>query len=446
LRRNAVALGIPLLAEPLTVPAEGMAGRQGSSSARGLPPQEPGAMLARSRRRANRSLAIIALLVLIFILGAGFGAMQLMQKNSLLPGRNVGHAFFLNSGQLNQSTTQGINDELQVDLANLPSPAAGKSYYAWLLGDVKQSEAVPLFLGRLTVEQGNLHFLYTGDRQHTNLLAIFSRFLITEDDAHTPSSNPLLDQRTWRYYATLLQTPDPADALHFSMLDHLRHLLVESPELAIRGLHGGLAFWFARETATVANLSSSLSEDWHNKAAAVIHDQIIRILEYLDGQANSKTDLPASTPWLADARTAQVPLLGPAPKDADPPGYVFQNETPPGYVYLIQTHLNGAILAPEATTDQHHLAVQINGAIDAARQALTTVYQDAKQLLALPVAQLLQPSALTLLDDLATQAQYAYTGQPDPSTGVAQGGSLWIYNNFQRLATLEVNLYTASES
>jgi hypothetical protein len=141
-----------------------------------------------------------------------------------------------------------------------------------------------------------------------------------------------------------------------------------------------------------------------------------------------------------------VPLLGPAPKDADPPGYVFQNETPPGYVYLIQTHLNGAILAPEATTDQHHLAVQINGAIDAARQALTTVYQDAKQLLALPVAQLLQPSALTLLDDLATQAQYAYTGQPDPSTGVAQGGSLWIYNNFQRLATLEVNLYTASES
>jgi tRNA A-37 threonylcarbamoyl transferase component Bud32 len=443
LRRNAVALGISLAAEPLTVPAE-RAGRRGPSADGGTPPQKPEAILARSRRRANRSLAIIALLVLIFILGAGFGAMQLMQRNTFVSGRNVGHAFFLNSGQLNQNTTQGINDELQVDLENLSPPASGKSYYAWLLGDSKQSETVPLFLGRLTLEQGNLHVLYAGDRQHTNLLAIFSRFLITEDDAHTPSSNPLLDQGTWRYYATLPQAPDPADPLHFSMLDHLRHLLVESPELAIRGLHGGLAFWFAREAATVANLSSSLSEDWHNRAAVALHNQVIRILEYLDGQAESKTDLPAATPWLADTLTAQVPLLGPAPKDADPPGYVFQNETPPGYVYLIQTHLNGAILAPEATQDQHHLAVQINGAIDGARQALTTVYQDAKQLLVLPMAQLLQPFALTLLDNLATQAQYAYTGQPDPSTGVARGGSLWIYNNFQRLATLEVNLYTST--
>lgn len=446
LRRNAVALGISLAVQPLTVAAEGGSGRQGPTSDGGLPPQKPEAMLARSRRRANRTLAIIAVLVLLFILGAGFGAMQLMQRNAFVSGRRVGHAFFLNSGQLNQNTTQGINDELQVDLTNLPAPAAGKSYYAWLLGDVKQSEAVPLSLGRLTLEQGSLHFLYPGDRQHTNLLAIFSRFLITEDDAHTPSSNPLLDQGTWRYYATLPQTPDPADALHFSMLDHLRHLLVESPELALRGLHGGLAFWFAREAATVANLSTSLSEDWHNRSAVALHNQVIRILEYLDGRANSKTDLPAATPWLADTQTAQVPLLGPAPKDADPPGYVFQNETPPGYVYLIQTHLNGAILAPEATSDQHHLAVQVNGAIDGARQALTTVYQDAKQLLALPIAQLLEPSALTLMNNLATQAQYAYTGQPDPATGVAQGGSLWIYNNFQRLATLDVNLYSTAAS
>jgi tRNA A-37 threonylcarbamoyl transferase component Bud32 len=445
LRRNALALGIPLLAEPL-LPAEGARGRQGLISGGGMPPQEPETMLARSRRRANRSLAIIALLVLLFILGAGFGAMQLMQRNTLVPGQNVGRAFFLNSGQLNRSTTQGINDELQIDLANVPAPAAGKSYYAWLLGDVKQSEAVPLFLGRLTVEQGNLHALYQGDRQHTNLLALFSRFLITEDDAQTPSSNPLLDQGTWRYYAALPQVPDPADPLHFSMLDHLRHLLVESPELAIRGLHGGLSFWFAREAATVANLASTLSEDWHNRAAGTIHDQVIRILEYLDGQAISKTDLPASTPWLVDTQTAQVPLLGPAPKDADPPGYIFQNETPPGYVYLIQTHLNGTILAPEATADQHHLAVQINGAIDSARQALTVVYQDAKRLLALPTAQFLQASALAIMDDLATQAQYAYTGQPDPSTGATRGGSLWIYNNFQRLATFEVDRYATAKS
>jgi serine/threonine protein kinase len=447
LRRFALSLGITPSVESLAAaPAESAAGRQATGIEKDLPLQRPEAMLARSRRRANRALIIIAILTLVFILGAGFGAMQLMKGNIFAPAQAGGHAFFLNSGQLNQSTTQGINDELQVDLANLPDPAAGKSYYAWLLGDIKQSEAIPLFLGRLTLDQGNLHFLYKGDQQHTNLLAFFSRFLITEDSTRTPSSNPLLDQSTWRYYAALPQTPDAADPLHFSMLDHLRHLLVESPELAIRGLHGGLAFWFARDAATVASLASTLGEDWHNRATGAIRDQVIRILDYLDGNAVIKTDLPASTPWLADAQIAQVPLLGPAPKEADPPGYVFQNETPPGYVYLIQTHLNGAILSPQSAPAQHQLAIQINGAIDGARQALTAVYQDAKRLFSMTDAQLLQSSSLAIMDDLATQAQYAYTGQPNPSTGTTQGGSLWIYNNFQRLATFDVEPYSAPKS
>ena len=61
-------------------------------------------------------------------------------------------------------------------------------------------------------------------------------------------------------------------------------------------------------------------------------------------------------------------------------------------------------------------------------------------------AQLLQASALTLLDDMATQAQYASTGQPNPSTGIAQGGALWIYANLQRLATFVVQPYTRSKA
>lgn len=421
------------------------------------PAQAPGLGLPASslpvkRKSQARSLMIISIVSLVFILLASFGTMQLMRRHttsvSTTAGANpiVGHAFFLNSGQLNEDTTQGINDQLQIELANLPAPASGKSYYAWLLGDISQPEASPLALGRLTLVNGKVHFLYTGDSRHTNLLTFASRFLINEDDAQKPAGDPLLDQNTWRYYALIPQTPDPTDKLHFSMLDHLRHLLVESPELAVRGLHGGLAFWFARDASAVTAAADGLARDWQNKDATTLHDQVVRILDYLDGSSYIRPDVPAGTPFLADSQTAQVALLGPVPQEAYAAGFVFQNEPPPGYVYLLQTHLNGALLAPQATPAQHQLAIQIGGGIDNARRALIQVYQDAKQLIGMTDAQLLQEAALSVLDDMTTQAQYATTGQPNPSTGTVQGGALWIYANLQRLATFEVAAYPTQKA
>ncbi|HEX7734117.1 MAG TPA: serine/threonine-protein kinase [Ktedonobacteraceae bacterium] len=401
-----------------------------------------------SRRRQARSLIIISIIALICLVGAGFGAMQFMRGKAAMSasagaGVATGNAFFLSSGQINETTTQGINDELEVDLSNLSAPAPGKSYYAWLLGDRSQTEVTPLLLGRLTIVQGNVHLLYTGDSRHTNLLTFASRFLINEDDARRPSSDPLLDQRSWRYYATIPQTADPADKMHFSMLDHLRHLLVESPELAVRGLHGGLAYWFARDTSAVAKAADGLDRAWQQKDAATIHEQVVRVLDYLDGSSFIQPDVPAGTPFLADAQIANIALLGPESHETYAPGFVYQNEPPPGYVYLVQTHLNGALLSPQATANQHQLALQINGGIDSARRALTQLYQDARQLVKMNTAQLLQASTLTLLNDLVTQAQYAFTGQPNPSTGTAQSGALWIYNNLQRLATFNLAPYPA---
>lgn len=421
--------------------------KEGDQSASPAGRSQPQVTRSRRRRYLTRYLVAMPLVAFLLILGASIGAAKVLQQN---PSAGIagaqGHAFFLNSGQINANTTQGINDELQIDISNMSDPAAGKSYYAWLLGDVNQTEASPLLLGRLTVVHGNVHFLYTGDSRHTNLLAFASRFLINEDNARNPAGDPLLEQDTWRYYVVIPQTPDPKDSLHFSMLDHLRHLLVESPELAIRGLHGGLSFWFAKDTSTVANMANGLSGDWQNKDANRIHDQVVRILDYLDGPAHVGPDVPAGTPFLADAQTSQVALLGPAPQDAYAPGYVFQNEPPPGYVYLLQTHLNGALLAPQATPEQHQLAVQISAGIDTVRATLTQVYHDALQLVRMTNTQLLQDSSLVLLNDLTTQVQYAYTGQPDPSTGVSQSGALWIYNNLQRLATFTVVPYQAPKA
>ncbi|HEY0755832.1 MAG TPA: serine/threonine-protein kinase [Ktedonobacteraceae bacterium] len=411
---------------------------------------QPDLPLLAKRRRQGSLLIVISIISLFCIVGTTLGTIQLLHGKTTTPvalgaGLATGHAFFLNSGQINENTTQGINDELQIDLTNLSDPAPGKSYYAWLLGDISQTEETPLLIGRLTVAQGKVHLLYTGNSQHTNLLTFASRFLINEDDTSRPSSDPLLDQSTWRYYAALAQTPAPTDKLHFSMLDHLRHLLVESPELAVRGLHGGLAFWFARDTSAVATASDGLTSSWRNKDASTIHNQVVRILDYLDGSSYINADVPQKTPFLADAQLAHIALLGPAPHEAYAPGYVYQSEPPPGYVYLVQTHLNGALLSPQTTADQHQLAIAINANLDNVRRALVQMYQDVRQLVNMPDAQLLQAPALSLLDDMVTQAQYASTGQPNPITGTSQGGALWIYNNLQRLATFNLAAYKASK-
>ena len=328
---------------------------------------------------------------------------------------------------------------MQITLSNIPDPTPGKSYYAWLLGDVGQTEVSPIFLGRVQVEHGTVQFKYAGDTHHTNLLALVSRFLITEDSTRSPSSDPLLNQMSWRYYAAIPQTPNPTDTLHFSLLDHLRHLLVGSPELAIRGLHGGLALWFVRDTATVSDLSSSLTSDWQAQDTQALHSQIIRILDYLDGISLVTNDVPAGTPMLANPQLAQIALLGQPPQNTVPAGYVYQNEPPPGYVYLIQMHLNGAVLSPQSTPAQHQIAIRINGGIDIFKRLLTHVYQDARQLVSLTHAQLLQPSTLALLHDLTTQAHAAYNGAPS-------GNALWIYNNLQQLATFDVTAYTTSKA
>lgn len=403
-------------------------------------PQPPSSPLT-TRKKPLGWVAIIALLVL---LGASGGAFLLLtQGNSTPTTQIVGHAFFQNSGQLNGSSNQGLNDELQIDLSNLPAPASGQSYYAWLLGDLNASEEIPLNLGRLPVVHGRVNFLYQGDGQHTNLLSFASRFLITEDSTRNPTSDPLLNQNLWRYYAVLPQTPDPADALHFSMLDHLRHLLVESPEMKARSLDGGLAFWFSNNTAMVSNLSRTLVDNWQTKNASNLHDQLVRILDYLDGSAYITVDAPPNTPLLANAHDVQIALLGPAPQSSSPPGYVFQNEAPPGYVYLIESHVNGAVLSPATTQDQHQIALSIASSIDAIKHQLTLVHQDAVQLIRLPEAQLLDNNSLTTLNDLVTQAQYAYTGVPNLSTGISQGGVLSVYTNLQRLATFNVAPYVA---
>ena len=108
---------------------------------------------------------------------------------------------------------------------------------------------------------------------------------------------------------------------------------------------------------------------------------------------------------------------------------------------LAPGQVDGAIQSPQTTPAQRQLAIRINAGLDDLRSLMGQVYQDAKQFVGMTNAQLLQASSLSILNDMATKAQYAYAGQLNPSTGQAEGGALWIYGNLQRLAMFDVRQY-----
>ena len=346
------------------------------------------------------------------------------------PAKVVGHIYFGSSGQNSMNTNQGIADQVDLDLSGISNPAPGKSYYAWLLNDAT-SEGKALLLGTLAVNHGTVHLHYGGDAEHTNLLEVSNRLLITEENATPTPDVPSLDSSTWRYMAQIPHTPNPADTVHhFSLLDHLRHLLAADPMLAAAGLPGGLDIWLFRNTQKILEWAGSARDDWSPQGVGILRRQTIRVLDYLDGATYVTSDVPINTPFLVDPQIGKVPLLE----------FDVQHEEPPGYLYHIGLHLQGLITSPGATAQQKQLAVQIDTALSKIQALLEKMRQDAKQLVFMTDEQLLQPKAFTLLDDMVKQAQDAFVGQFDPTTGEIQNGITQVHYAIQRLATLEVTV------
>jgi len=267
-----------------------------------------------------------------------------------------------------------------------------------------------------------------GASNHSNLLATTSRFLITEQDANITVNIPSPDLATWRYYAELPQTPAPGQT--FSLIDHLRHLLASDPDLEKVPLHGGLNIWAYRNIQKILEWAGSARDDWSTKDFSSIHRWTVSILDYLDGATLVQQDVPAGTPILADPTISQVGLLE-----------LHAGQNPPGYLYHIALHLNGVLSSPGATQYQRNLATQINTGINNVNGWLQQERQDAIQLVHMNDAQLALPSSLNLLNDLVTQANNAYTGLTNPSTGQVQSGISQVHLNVERLATFAVKPY-----
>ncbi len=388
------------------------------------------------------AVLISAILVLVVAsLGLGTFPPSSVFKNTssapaplVPPSQDVGRVFFSSSVQINENTSQGIADQVELDLSNIRDPAAGKSYYAWLLND-DPVEGKALLLGQLPVSNGQVHFHYAGDQLHTNLLAVTNRLLVPEEDAGTAPTTPSLDTSTWRFMAEFPQKPNPQDTVHhFSLLSHLRHLLASDPSLQSLGMPGGLDIWLFRNAQKILEWSGSARDDWASQSTDLMHRHILRILDYLDGLSYVQNDVPVDSPVLVNERIARVSLLE----------FDVQHQVPPGFLYHIALHLHGMVESPGATTEQKRLAIKIDTAISKVQALLEQVHQDAKKLVVMTDAQLAQPATLSLLDDMVKHAQDAFVGQFDPTTGEIQNGVTQIHYAIQRLATMEVTVIPAS--
>lgn len=422
---------------PPTAPAPAVAPAPGLSTP---PPSKP------ARRWKGLYTALVALVVLV-LLGSGVGAYFLFLRPNSIPSAptSVGQAYFLSSGQYNFASAQGIADEIQIQLHNVPPPAPGKSYYAWLLGDIhphvepdphQAPLTLPLLLARLSVVQGNVTYLYTTP-DHANLISAASRMLITQQDSNGTPAFPATDRSTWRYYAAIPQTPYGNPAL--SALDHIRHIFYKETVLPVLGLYGGLDAWLFRNTEKVLEWSISAQSDYQPQASQIsqeiINSLLVRILDYLDGSPNVHLDVPDGTPIAADKTISQVSLLSVVPEQEDLKNL---SHNPPGYLLHVQIHLQGAAGAPDATPQMRAVANKIILDLQNARTWLEQVRKDAKQLVLMDANQLAQPSSLALLNDMLANATYAYIGQLNPLTNQTTPGVTQAHDLIQQLAALNL--------
>ena len=388
--------------------------------------------IAAPPRSFFRSWKGIGLLVLVAFLLVGLvGSFMLhalaspTQTTTSVP--SFGTIHFTSTGFMDTANSKGVDDGIQVDLSHLTQPPSGKSYYGWLLADVGQVNMNPIFLGKLPIQQDTVHFKYVNPT-NTNLLEHTSRFLITENDADVPPGS-IVDTTQWRYYAAIPQIQSPVS--NMSLLSLLRHLLVSDPKLLNVSLHGGLNIWLLQNSRKILEWSTAARGTGQPQGPELMHRHFVRILDYLDGTAFVGRDVPAGTPIISDPTVAQVALLTSDTAHQDPPGYVD----------AIGLYLRDIVDAPGITKNQRNLVLTILNALTAVKANLEQVHQDAKKLVQMNDAQLLDSATIPLLDDLVAHANSAYAGTTDANTGEQQSGTTWIYYAIQSLASLQVEPY-----
>ena len=177
---------------------------------------------------------------------------------------------------------------------------------------------------------------------------------------------------------------------------------------------------------------------------ALIHRQLVRILDYLDGVHSGyvQRDLQnhgqvVNANQVIDSNFSKFSVIGLLTPDP--------TESPPGYIeHIGAIHLHEISILPQSSAAQKALAIQINQALDQVNLWLQTIHDDVVQLLPMTSTQLFANNGLSKLDEIATLANYAFAGKVDQHDQVTDG-VVQINYNIQRLATFDVRACTASD-
>jgi hypothetical protein len=291
----------------------------------------------------------------------------------------------------------------------------------------------------LIVSKGaaTLSSLYV-DPLHDNLLASFSRFLVTEEPTNPAPLDPSLDKGTWRYYAEIPQTPPVQNCVaainQLNALCHLRHLLSGDPELAQVNLPGGLNYWFLNNVKELQQWSGETADG--NDPAYIRHKEV-DMLYLLDGTGCIAQDVLSAPPSGGNTpddytltKVAAIPLLNCS---------LTPNIT--GFLSHIHNHLGAMVRSPGILREQVTQAGEISTELDVTNALLGQIHQDVRQLVALDNAHLVRDQGIRLRGEINSLATRLLNGDINPGTGRAEKGVTAITEQIQQLATMDITHY-----
>jgi len=352
----------------------------------------------------NKYLArniFISLLILMLILGASATLIALAHrkgndanaKKAIISTGAKGIVSF-SDGQ----NGQGLTNTLKLKISSLGAPPNNLHYYAWIVDAASEKT---LSLGRLVVQGQNFTLTFT---DKINLLGAGDQLEITQEPG-----NPMFPAGEVVLSGTL---PPLA-------LIHIRHLLVRFDTTPGKiGLLVGL-----RDQARVLNKQAQLLQSFAGKGqhkTACAAQSIINVIEGAGGK---------NTQSLVDTCAAfNVTDVG------DGFGLLNPGDPNAGYIVLSAEHAALAAIQTDATPTIRMHAQHVQIATANLKKWVTTIDNDAQQLIAHPGNTALVTEITTLANHTLNGVDRDDDGQVDPISGEA--GTITAYNEGQMMAQL----------